>query len=216
MPRPPFFTLRGQAKYPKSSKPRPPPGPVLPRKTTPTTEPRPPAGLSPLGRLTPKPSLQRQLCPAPGSRRFRPIQNQFCSWISGSDSLQHNTGVGTEDTGIRGAVPRAWGLSRLDFTPRELSSLDQTPSSLGEVAWLPSGGVCPASKTVGFHFRISVSRWGWSIDLGLWTQIKVDSSLGSPVEQLRDSGQITQPLYQPTWVSGNVYFVGLKTSLNED
>lgn len=153
MPRPPFFTLRGQAKYPKSSKPRPPPGPVLPRKTTPTTEPRPPAGLSPLGRLTPKPSLQRQLCPAPGSRRFRPIQNQFCSWISGSDSLQHNTGVGTEDTGIRGAVPRAWGLSRLDFTSRELSSLDQTPSSLGEGGLAPFRWGLPCQQDCGLSLQ---------------------------------------------------------------
>jgi len=38
--------------------------------------------------LTPSPSLHRQLLSPAGSRRFRPIQNQCCSWSSGSDSLR--------------------------------------------------------------------------------------------------------------------------------
>lgn len=51
---------------------------------------------------------------------------------------------------------------------------------------------------------------------GLQNQIKADSSTHSPMKQLPDLGQITQPLYQPTWVHDNVYFIGLKKRLNKD
>ena len=105
----PCAPLKGHA---HSERPRP------LRRATPT--PGPPAPPPP-GPLTPSPSLQRQLCPAPGSRRFRPIQNQCCSWISGSDSLQHNPGVETEGMGrvrvigdpgsVTRAVLGAWSLS---------------------------------------------------------------------------------------------------------
>lgn len=70
--------------------------------------PRPPPHAPPTSScpLTPRPSLQRQLCPPAGSRRFRPIQNQCCSWNSGSDSLRHNPGVRTKETGVRGAAAK--------------------------------------------------------------------------------------------------------------
>lgn len=44
--------------------------------------------------LTPIPSLHLQLLSPAGSRRFRPIQNQCCSWSSGSDSLRGARGKG--------------------------------------------------------------------------------------------------------------------------
>lgn len=56
---------------------------------------------APPPRLTPSPSLHLQLLSPAGSRRFRPIQNQCCSWSSGSDSLQGARGKGENTTPLQ-------------------------------------------------------------------------------------------------------------------
>lgn len=109
--------------------------------------------------LTPRPSLHCQLLSAPGARRFKPIQNQCCSWISGSDSLE---GVTKGDkwflSCLAGNTLQCWACSR--GPPKQRSS---------QMSPLSFSLRCPQPRPQGSPFSCS-GQMGGRADLSIINQ----------------------------------------------